>query len=204
MKLKLRVPSMAELNARERLLAAGSAIILLVVVMDRLVLSPWLRQGQAVRQEIRRTEKALQHHHQLLARKDRVIAQMDAYQKYLRPMLADELQMAALLKEIEELSRQAHITLLETKPLAVEADSLMKRYPLDVQFECTLEEWVDFIIQLESSPSLFQIVRSSLAVQEETPDRLRGSLRVVGTTMRPKQPEEQAALGGADAKTAIR
>ena len=196
MKLKLRVPSLAELNARERLLAAGSAIVLLVVVMDRLVLSPWLRQGQAVRQEIQRMEKALQHHHQLLARKDRVVAQMDAYQKYLRPMLADELQMAALLKEIEELSRQAHITLLETKPLAVEADSLMKRYPLDVQFECTLEEWVDMVIQLESSPSLFQIVRSSLSVEEETPDRLKGSLRVVGTAMRPKQTGALGAPNG--------
>jgi Tfp pilus assembly protein PilO len=186
MKPTLRIPSLAELNARERLLAAGSAIVLLVVILDRLVLSPWLRQGQAVRQEIRRLEGALQHHRQLLAREARVVAQMEAYQKYLRPMLADELQVAALLKEVEEISRQADIALLETKPLAVEADPLMKRYPLDVQFECTLEAWVDFVIQLESSPSLFQIVRASLSVEEEMPDRLRGSMRVVGTAMRPK------------------
>ena len=202
--LPFRVPSFDQLKPRERLLAAGSGIVLLIVVMDRLVLTPWLRQGQAIRQDTRRMERTLQHYSQLLAREERVAAQLDAYRQYLRPTLVDELQTASLLKELEGLAGESHITLAEIKPLAVETNPLMKRYPLDVQFECTLEEWVDFVIRVESSPSLFQIVRATLATQSETPDHLKGSLRVVGAAMRPKETGAQASLGVADAKTAIR
>ena len=202
--IPFRVPSFDQLKPRERLLAAGSGLVLLIVIMDRLVLSPWLRQGQMVAQETVRMGRALQHYSQLLARKDRVFAQLDAYRQYLRPTLVDELQTASLLKELEGLAGESHITLSEIKPLTVEQNPLMKRYPMDVQFECTIEEWVDFVIRVESSPSLFQIVRATMAVQSEHADRLKGSLRVVGAAMRPKAPGAQASLGVKDAQTAIR
>ena len=202
--MPFRVPSFDQLKPRERLLAAGSGLVLLIVIMDRLVLSPWLRQGQAIAEETRRMERALQHYSQLLWRKDRVFAQLDAYRQYLRPTLVDELQTASLLKELEGMAGESHVTLAEIKPLAVEENALMKRYPMDVQFECTLEEWVDFVIRVESSPSLFQIVRASMAVQSEHADRLKASLRVVGAAMQPKEPGAQASLGLHDAATAIR
>ena len=202
--LPFRVPSMDQLKPRERLLAAGSGLVLLILVMDRLVLNPWLRQGQAIRLETRRMERTLQHYSQLLARKERITAQLDAYRRYLRPTLVDELQTASLLKELEGLSGESHITLAEVKPLAIETNPLLKRYPLDVQFECTLEEWVDFVIRVESSSSLFQIVRAALAVQRDVPDRLKGSLRVVGVAMQPKEVDARTSLGLDDAATAIR
>ena len=204
MKLALpRIPSFDQLKPRERLLAVGSGLVLLLVMMDRLVLNPWLRQGQVIRQETQRMERTLQHYSQLLARKDRIAAQLDAYRPYLRPVLGDELQTASLIKELEDLAQRSHLTLGDVKPLAVEANPLLKRYPLDVQFECTLEEWVDFVIRVESSPSPFQIVRATLAVQAETADHLKGSLRVVGVAMQPKDAAPRASAGLTHA-TAIR
>ena len=38
--IPFRVPSFDQLKPRERLLAAGSGLVLLIVIMDRLVLSP--------------------------------------------------------------------------------------------------------------------------------------------------------------------
>ena len=198
-----RVPSLMQLKPRERLLAAASGIVLLIVVMDRAVLHPWLRQAQLVTQQIHGMERTLRRHSQFLARKDRVLAQLEAYRQYLRPVQADELHMASLLKEVEGLAHDSHVTLGEIKPLAVETNPLVKRYPLDVQFECTLEEWVDFVIRIESSPSLFQVVRANLSVSEDSSDKLKGLLRVVGTAMQPKESGPQARLGGHDA-TAIR
>lgn len=201
--MPFRIPSFDQLKPRERWLAVGGGLILLAVVMDRLVLNPWLLRGQVIRQETSRMERTLQHYSQLLARKDRVTAQLDAYRPYLRPVLGDELQTASLIKELEEMADQSHITLGEVKPLAVEANTLMKRHPLDVQFECTLEEWVDFVIRVESSPSLFQIVRAALGVQSDVPDRLKGSLRVVGVAMQPKEAGAQASASASHA-SAIR
>lgn len=190
--MNVTLPKLPQLKPRERLLATGSGVILLMVVLDRLVLNPWLHHAQTVRLEIHRMEQSLNHYGRLLSRKEYVLAQRERYQRYLRSPLPDELQMAALLKEVEGLAERSRIQLGEIKPLPPEGDDATRRYSLDVQFECTLEAWVDFLIELEGSPALFQVARATLATQEEMPDRLKGSLRVMSTALRPKPPEERA------------
>lgn len=180
---KLPIPSFDQLKPRERLLAVGGGLVLVLVVLDRLVLSPWLRHGQAVRREIKQMEASLQRSSQLLARKDQVFAKLNAYQSYLKSAEADDLHMATLLKEIEGIAAESHILLGEVKPIAPEVVNGAKQYALDVRFECTMEAWLDFIYHLEASASFFQIARAGLSVQEETPDRLEGLLRVVSTAM---------------------
>lgn len=181
--MKLQLPRLAELQPRERLLAAGCAVALFIVALDRLVLSPWGRHAQTMQHEIREMEQALQGHQRLLARKDRVLAELGRYQRYLKPAVADDLQMAALLKEVEELAGDSQVHLNEVKPLTVEASVPAKRYSLEVRFECTLEEWVDFVFRLQSAPSLYEVARASLSVQEEAPDRLAASLRLVSASL---------------------
>ena len=175
----VKLPRLPELQPRERLLAVGSGIALLVVLLDRLVLSPWVRHAGAIQHEIQHIEEELLSHERLLMRKDQVFAQIQRNQRYLHPAVADDLQTAAFLKEIEELAGQSHVTLDEIKPLPSEADERSRRYPLDVRFTCTPEEWAEFVYRLETSPSLFEVLRASLGRKEETPDQLSGSLRVM-------------------------
>ena len=181
--MNFKLPRVSDLQPRERLLAAGCAVVLFVVALDRLVLGPWGRHAQAIQHEIREMEQALQSHQRLLARKDRVLAELGRYQQYLTPAIADDLQMAALLKEVEELAGQSQVHLNEVKPLTVETSGPAKHYSLEVRFECTLEEWVDFVFRLQSSPSLYEVARASLSAQEETPDRLVASLRLVSASL---------------------
>jgi hypothetical protein len=110
--------------------------------------------------------------------------------------------MAMLLEEIERLAEQSHVRLGEIKPLAVEADPLSKRHSLDVQFECTLEEWVDFVTRIERSPSLYQVVRAGLSIQDEAPDRLTASLRVASKSVKARETTTPAGLGGGNVATA--
>jgi hypothetical protein len=58
------------------------------------------------------------------------------------------------------------------------------RYSLDVRFSCTLDQWVDLVYLIESSPSLFGISRAGLSTRGEEPDRLEGTVRVSGATVR--------------------
>ncbi len=193
--MKLALPKLPILKPRERLLATGSGVVLLMVVLDRLVLNPWLRHAQTVYQEIHRMEQSLTHYSRLLSRKDYVLTQRERYQRYLRSPLPDELQMAGLLKEIEGLAERSGVQLAEIKPLPPEGDETTRRYSLDLQFECTLEAWADLIVEIEVSPSLFKILRATLAKQEDVPDRLKGTLRVASTTLRPKLPQQHAEGG---------
>ncbi len=192
----LKLPALPQLKPRERLLAAGSGILLVVVLLDRVVLGPWAHHAQTVRQEIHRMETGLQQHRRLLARRERVFAELARYQRYLQPAVADELQMAALLKEIQQVAGDSHVTIAEIKPIGTEADEYAKRYTLEVRFACSLEEWVDFVYQIQSSPSLYAVARAGLSTKGETPDRLEGYLRVVSTAVRTAVAAPQAEAGG--------
>ena len=188
----MKLPALPTLKPRERLFGTGTGVVLLVLLLDRLVLAPWWRHAQTIRQETRRMEASMQQYGRLLARKDRILAQVQTDAPYLRPPVADELQMAVLIKEIETLAAQSQVQLGEVKPLAIEVSGSIKRYSLDVQLECTLEQWVDFVTQLEASPSLYQIARATLSTQEQALDQLKGSLRVVSATLRPEELGGQA------------
>ena len=178
----MKLPKLPKLQPRERLLAVGSGLVMLAVLLDRAVLSPWLHQSRTIRQETQRMEQGLQTHARLLERREGVLAAHERYRRYLRPAIPDDLQMAALLKEIEDLALQSNVHIAEIKPSPVETTGLATGYALDVQFDCTLEEWVEFIYRIESSTSLYGVVRAGLAQQENEPSRLRGSLRLVSAT----------------------
>ena len=191
---RFRLPT---LRPREQLLASLSAVALLIVVLDRLVLNPWLHHGQVVRQEIVRKTQALRAYQALLSRKDIVFSRLKPYEDYLRRPLAEDLQMAALLKEVEELARRSGVSVTEVKPLAVDRDEFTSRYPLEVRFAATLEQWVDLVIGIETSPSLFVVDQAALVMREEAADRLEGTLRIVSESLRPPESgAPQARLGG--------
>lgn len=175
-------------------MAVGSGFVVMIVVLDRLVLGPWMAHQTNVREEVVRLEETLQRYSRLLTYRERVLSQLEPYRKYLRPLLDDELQMAAFIKEIEGLASRSRVNLDEVKPLAVEAGEFSKQYSIDVEFDCTLEEWVDFIVNIESSTSLYEIVRSSLAVQDDVPDRLKATLRVVSASVRLKGRDQSSPV----------
>ena len=179
----IRLPKFAELRARERFLLLGTAAVVLVSVMDRLVFGPWWRHIQAVRQEISQIEKEVQHQALLLSRKDLVMARFAPYQRYLKPAVASDLQMAALLEEMNSLAEASGVLVSEIKPLASELGERMQRYALDVRIECTLQEWVDLLFRVETSPALFEVVRAGLSIPENSPDHLEGYLRVASTVL---------------------
>ncbi len=175
----LKIP---ELKPRERLLAIGAGLVVMVVLMDRLVLAPWVRHVQIVRREIRTMETALRSNQQLLARKDRVTSDLARYQRYLHPPIADDLQTAALLKEVEATASESHVSVGEITPLPVESDEAGTRYGFEVKFECTPEAWVEFLYRIEASPSLFEVARGGVSVKEGAA-ALEGTVRLVSAAM---------------------
>ncbi len=179
----MKLPKLPQLQPRERLLGIGAAVVLLVVLLDRCVLAPWIKHSRAIRQEIGHMEEALQNYERLLSRKEPILAEFARARQYLKPAVADDLQMAALLKEIQGLAEQSQVVVKEIKPLGVESDEIEKRYSLEVRFQCTLEEWLQFVYDLETSPSLYRVMRAGLSMPAEAPDRLDGVLRVMSAAV---------------------
>ena len=180
----LKLPPLPQLQPRERLLALGGGIMLLVVLLDRLVLSAWIHHARIVRQDIQQMEESYLSRERLLARKERILTELARHQRYLRPPIAEDLETAALLREIEEIASQSHIIVGEVKPLAVESTDTTAKYALELKFECTPEEWVELVYRIETAPSLFEVIKASLSTKEDKPDQLEGFLRVVSVVQR--------------------
>jgi len=102
---------------------------------------------------------------------------------------------------VEDLAGQSHVTRGEIKPIGVETDAGAKHYTLEVRFQCTLDEWVEFVYRLETAPALYHVVRGGLSTNpnHEHTDRLEGYLRVISATMAAIGGETPAKTGGAHA-----
>ncbi|MBI3322554.1 MAG: hypothetical protein HYZ94_02620 [Candidatus Omnitrophica bacterium] len=172
------IPKFSNLSARERLLAAGVIFTLSVVLLDRVVLGPWWKHVQEVREETRKLGAAIRTYQRLVDRKPQILAEVEAYSEHLAEAGASSLDTAALLREIETLGKESGIFLGEVKPLAATEDDLFRQQTFEVHYSGTLEQWVRFVHMLQTSKLLFQVERASLAMAEGKGDQLDGSLRL--------------------------
>lgn len=164
------LPKLSTLSRRERLLAVGSALVLAVLGLDRAVLGPWWRHARTVRQEIQRLEAAIRSDRELIRRKPRILGQTEAYQEYLRLEEAGP-DMASLLREVETLGSRSGVALGKVKPLEGMA--------IEVACKGSFQEWVHFVYLLQTSRSLFEIERATVARMEEGSSQVEGSLRLM-------------------------
>ena len=173
------VPSLSSLSRRERLLVMAGALILSVMALDRGVLGPWLRHTRTIHQEVQRLEAMIRSDRELSRRKPLILGQAQAYQDYLSLAQSSEPDMASLLREIETLGSRSGVSLGQVKPLEVAAaEGSSQRFAIEVDYKGSLQEWVHFVYLLQSSRSLFEVERATVARMEEGSGQVQGSLRL--------------------------
>lgn len=180
----MKIPALANLSARERLLAAGVVFAISVVLLDQVVLGPWWKHIQEVREDIRKLEATIRTYQRLADRKPQILAEVEAYSDYLNQAAGASTDVAALLREIEAIGRESGISLGEVKPLAATEDGLFRQRSFEIHYTGTLEQWTRFVHLLQSSKYLFQVERASLAAAEAGAERLDGSLRLTQRVMK--------------------
>ena len=181
-----KLPTLPTLSRQERWLAIGCGLVLVVMALDRLILTPWIRHTTELRTEIRTLEQAVANQQRLVAAGPWVTAEMALYRDYLRAGGAGDSQMATLLKEVEDLARQSQVSVETVKPLPGTESETVASYGFEVLCEGLLPQWVRFIYLIETSPWLFHLDRASLELKEGGNGLLKGSLRC--STMVVKHP----------------
>lgn len=175
---RVAVPSLSSLSRRERLLAMAGALILSVMALDRGVLGPWLRHARTIHQEIQRLEAMIRNDRELSRRKPKILEQAQTYQEYLSLTPSPEPDMASLLREIETLGSRSGVSLGRVKPLEETTEGLPQRFAIEVEYKGSLQEWVHFVYLLQTSRSLFEVERATVARMQEGSSQVQGSLRL--------------------------
>lgn len=180
----LSLPKLSQLSRRERLFAAVSMLVVMVLLLDRLVLGPWWNHTVRVRQEIQKLEKDLWRHQELLNRSPQILREVELYSEHLSYAEVGAVDMASLLREVEALGIESGIVLNEVKPLPTGGNQWSEAFAFEVSFAATLPEWVHFVHLIQSSKLLFEITRASVEMTDENSPILKGSLRATKRTVR--------------------
>ncbi len=176
--MKLPAIKLPNLGPRERLFAFGGAMALALLVLDRLVLGPWMLHMRHVQTDISRLEKAIDTERRLLSRRDAVMLEVSAYQDLLRLAGPKENELAQLLREIETLGGDSGINLGDVKPIATDDQGLYQVRAFEVQCEGTLPDIVRFLYLLQTSKSLYLVDQAMLELKDQGTSRLKGVVRV--------------------------
>ncbi len=173
------LPSPSTWSRRERLLAVGSMLFVCVVLLDRVVLGPWLAHTAKVHREIHRLEEEMRQQQHLLTRKSQLTAEADAAGEAYHALESGAMDMAGLLRQLEALGTESGINLGEIKPIEKAGATGEEGSTVDVQYHGSLNAWIHFVYLIQRSPSLFEIERATVSLKDPETGLLEGSLRVM-------------------------
>ncbi|HEX9780011.1 MAG TPA: hypothetical protein VGB20_02220 [bacterium] len=188
--------SLPSLSPTERLMALVCAFALGLVALDRLAIGPWWRHIQDVRADIRELEDTLQVHRRLLERRPQIDARIAAYEEHLRLAGARDVELATLLREIEDFGDKSGLVIGEVRPVEEPVAGSYQARAFEFQFQGSLSEWMRFVYLLETSPSMFQVRRATVGLQEEA-GGLSGTIRVLSLGITATDAAGSSARGAA-------
>ena len=181
------LPNPSTWSKRERLLAAFGVLALLTVAMDRLVIGPWWSHTQRVRKEIAKLETAIRTQQQLISRRPVIMAEAAGYGDAFRDPNSEPPDMAGLLRALESLGTQSGLQLGEVKPLASSGES-GGGATLDVQYTGPFQAWAHFVYLVQTSPSLLEIDRAVVTMDDLETSTLKGSMRLTSYAVQAATP----------------
>ena len=145
------------LSKREKLILAGTSLVLAALFMDRLILTPARYQIKLLDTKIRDEENAIRKSLQVLLRKDQITTDVKRFAVFSMDVKKPEEQMTSFLKEIENIADKASVSLLYVKPGNEKEGEETKKYLANLECEGQMEEIVSFFYRIEDSVNLLEI-----------------------------------------------
>jgi len=149
--------SFSKLSRREKYIFYVSAVLVLGLFCDRVILRPMVKKLKLLNTQIALEEKKIYRSRQLLSQQDQLSEEHIKLTQAIKQSQSDEEEKSSLLSEIEKMARNSSVLLKDIKPLATETKDIYKKFPVEIEAESKIEHLVDFIHQLERSPRLLRV-----------------------------------------------
>lgn len=170
-----------KLSKRERYVLYVSAVVILAVFFDKIVIKPLIERIEKLNKEIFIQEKTLQKSLYLLSQKELIVNEHEKYTKDLKQVSSDEEEKSRLLAEIEQTARKSSVSLKDVKLGSTERKGPYTKYSVTIVTESDIEYLVDFIYQLESSVRLLKIRSFYLAPIKKFSETIRAQMTITET-----------------------
>lgn len=157
------------LNKREKIILWLTAGVIAFSIIFKFFIMPVLTKNDDLNKEIKLTQAKLKRSLRLLKQKDYIKSK---YSKFL-PLdnVSGEPQDSSvgLLSELERLSKNANIRIIEIRPETAKKSGLYKEIFVDLRAEGAMSGYLKFIYDIERSPLLLKIKKFQLSAKPNTP-----------------------------------
>jgi Tfp pilus assembly protein PilO len=156
-KIKSLSGIISRMNKKEKRIVYIAGFLLAILFLERLIIYPIYYRIKSFNKEIKDTELEIKKNLHIIAQKDKISKEKDAYASFLSRAKSEEEEISSILKEIEELANKSSIYLEDMKPAGTKIIDSNKKYMINLNCEAQMEQLIDFMYNIENSSKLFAI-----------------------------------------------
>ena len=155
-----------------------AATVVLLVFMDRLVVSPIAFMFKKIDNETKRNEQQLAQSLRNLTQKDDIAKEYQKYLKYIKSNYSEGEEVSKLLEEIENIARGSGISVGDIKPQPPRLTDTYKYYTIELEVEGKMDTLLAFLHQLAGSKELFRATKVYITLKEKETSTVKASILV--------------------------
>jgi hypothetical protein len=173
-----------EFKKREIILAYIIGGFFLTWLVVKVILVPFQQKLFGLSKDVVLQEARLKKGVSLIEKKDDIEKEYGKYASYFSMQdFSDEEAVANFLKEVEKISRDAGLAILDMKPQKEsKGDKFSKQYQINIKAEANMQKLVTFLYALHNSSVLFSVEKLVLVPKAEDSPDLNITMTVVGVS----------------------
>ncbi|MFH0940345.1 MAG: GspMb/PilO family protein [Candidatus Omnitrophota bacterium] len=173
-----------EFKKREIIFGYAIGGFFLIWLVVKVILVPFQQKLSGLNGEVILREARLKKGVSLIEKKDEIEKEYGKYASYFSMQdFSDEEAVANFLKEVEKISRDAGLVILDMKPQKdAKGDKFSKQYQINIKAEASMQKLVTFLYALHNSSVLFSVEKLVLVPKAEDSPELNITMTVVGVS----------------------
>lgn len=146
-----------KLEKRERMILYVTLTVVVLVFLDRVVLSQIFLRIHRLDRKISEQEERIRNSLIITTQEDRILKEWAFYKPYLSVADTEEKEITTFLKEVENYAKDSAVYLVDIKPSGKKEQGMTRQYFLKLQFEGLMEQVFNFFYVIENSKELLNI-----------------------------------------------
>lgn len=177
-----KIQFLTKLSPREKKILYIALSVILIAVSYHGILRPLQEKVVLLDDEIFSAEMKLRKAKIYIRQKDLILEEAKKYSNLAQlDAGTDEEETARILSMIEQSARKHGVSLSDVKPNPIKSDKWTKRFEVELNGECSLEQLTQFVFDLEHSAQMLKVEQVSTTPKEEKSPVLRSQMTVVRT-----------------------
>jgi len=157
MNFKSLVSFISRLSPRERVIFYATVGVLVIVFLDRAVMSPILSKIDQLNESIQAEEDEIEQGMVIVDQEKRIEKESAMYTAYLSQPQSEEKEVTAFLSEVEDIAKRSSVYITDIKPSGKDTEHASVRYFIKLNFEAQMEQVVNFFYTLSNFEKLIMI-----------------------------------------------